>query len=275
MKFGIIGTGNMGSLIVDALIKSKSAKPKQLNITNRTEGKALALQEKYPGISVFATPDDVIRRSAIVFICVKPQQFFPLLQSVRGLWHYDQIAISITSPITINQLELLIPCQVARVVPSIVNQSLAGSTLVTFGTQLTDYQKFKIWNLVGRFSRPIEISEEKIRAASDISSCGPAFLSFGLEKVIEAAAAITPLSTKEATALISEMIIGFGKLLEDKTYSLAELKQKVTVKGGVTGVGLDVLAQYDQRVFEQLFIETQKKFVEDHQKIDPMYRAEE
>ncbi|MFT8362070.1 MAG: late competence protein ComER [Sporolactobacillus sp.] len=270
MKFGIIGTGNMGTLMLDALVKSRLAKPKQIAVTNRTEEKALALQRKYHGLHVLSTPSEVVKRAAIVFLCVKPVQFFPLLQPLRGQWRYDQTAISITSPITVEQLERVIPCQVVRAVPSIVNQSLAGSTLITFGTNLTDYQKFKVWTMLSSFSQPIEISEEKIRAASDISSCGPAFLCFGLEKAIAAAASQTALTSKEATELVTEMLIGFGKLLESRSYTLTELREKVTVRGGVTGVGLDVLEQSYENVFEQMFNATAQKFIDDHKQVDSL-----
>ncbi|MFT8318308.1 MAG: late competence protein ComER [Sporolactobacillus sp.] len=275
MKVGIIGTGNMGSLLIEALIKSKSVKPKQINITNQTASKAEALKEKYPGLKLCGSPAETIQRSTIVFLCVRPLNFFSLLQSVREEWRLEQTAISITSPITITQLERLIPCHVARAVPSIVNQSLAGSVLVTFGTSLNDYQKFRLWDLLSNFSQPLEVNEACIRAASDIASCGPAFLTFYLEKMIEAAAETTPLTRKEATSLVTEMVIGFGKLLEQQIYTLSELREKVTVKGGVTGIGLNVLKQDYQGGFERLFAETQKKFTRDHQAIDPLFKEED
>ncbi|RYL91557.1 late competence protein ComER [Sporolactobacillus sp. THM7-4] len=271
MKIGVIGTGTMGSLIIEALIKSKSVKPSHIWMTNRTEEKARNLANAYPGLTVCPTPHEVIKHAAIVFLCIKPLQFFPLLQSVQNTWRPDQLAVSITSPITLTQLEKMISCSVTRVVPSIVNQALAGSTLVTFGTSMNDRQKTKIWTLLENFSHPVEISEKNIRVASDLSSCGPAFLSFLLEKMIEGAVRSTPISEDDATELVTQMVIGFGKLLEDQTFTLTELREKVTVKGGVTGVGLNVLKTGYGGVFEHLFEETRKKFIEDHQAVDPFF----
>lgn len=271
MKIGVIGTGNMGSLIVDVLIKSKAVKAKSISVMNRTEKKALNLTEKYPGLTVHHSAAEVIRHSALIFLCVRPPQFFPLLQSVRGVWNADQTAVSITSPLAVGQLETMIDCPVARVVPSIVNRALSGSTLVTFGAGMNDRMKNRLWDLLERFSHPIEIAEENIRAASDISSCGPAFLSFLLEKMVDGAVRSTHIPQKEAAELTTEMVIGLGKLLEQKTYTLEQLRKKVTVKGGVTGVGLDVLGHGCGTVFEHLFEETQKKFLEDHLAVDPFF----
>jgi Pyrroline-5-carboxylate reductase len=271
MKIGVIGTGNIGSMIVGALIRSKSARPKSISVFNRTELKAHELAARHPGLKVCVSAEQAVRRSDTVFLCVKPQQLFPLLQSLRGYWHPDQLAVSVTSPVRIEQLEKLIPCHTARVVPSIVNQSLAGNTLVTFGTTLTDFQKYKLWHLLGNFSRPMEIDEAFIRIASDLSSCGPAFLSFLLEKMIQDAAKAAQISKKTATELATQMTIGFGKLLEEETFTLPELKEKVTVKGGVTGAGLAVLEKEYSDLFEHLFQATHKKFAEDHQAIDPSF----
>ncbi|WP_353948027.1 late competence protein ComER [Sporolactobacillus sp. Y61] len=273
MRIGVIGTGTIGSLIVGAFINSKSVKPKNIYVMNRTREKALAVAEKFQGVNVCRSAEETIHSSDIIVICVKPLQFFPLLEPLRSLWHTDQLVISVTSPISVPQLEKLIPCQVARVIPSIVNEGLSGNTLVTFGTRMTDFQKFKLWNLLGNFSKPVEINEENIRVASDLSSCGPAFLSFFLEKMIDGAVETTSVSRKEASQLVTEMIIGFGRLLEDNSYSLPELRKKVTVEGGITGVGLNILEQAYHSEFNRLFAATQKKFIEDHQKVDPQFKV--
>jgi competence protein ComER len=271
MRIGVIGTGNIGSILAGALVRGKAARPKAISVFNRTESKARELAARYPGLRVCASAEQAVRRSDTVFLCVKPLQLFPLLQSLNGFWHPDQLAVSVTSPVRIDQLERIIPCHTARVVPSIVNQTLAGNTLVTFGTTLTDFQKYKLWHLLGNFSNPIEIGETHIRIASDLSSCGPAFLSFFLEKMILDAARATHISPKTATELVTQMMIGFGKLLEEGTFTLPELRKKVTVKGGVTGAGLAVLDKEYGALFEHLFEATQKKFADDHQAIDPSF----
>ena len=47
MKIGVIGTGNMGTILIEAWLETKTVKPSDLIITNRTPSKALALQKKY------------------------------------------------------------------------------------------------------------------------------------------------------------------------------------------------------------------------------------
>lgn len=49
MKIGIIGTGNMGTILVEALIDGKAVSPSSMVITNRSKTKAMLLKDKYRG----------------------------------------------------------------------------------------------------------------------------------------------------------------------------------------------------------------------------------
>ncbi|MDQ1144968.1 pyrroline-5-carboxylate reductase [Bacillus sp. SORGH_AS 510] len=53
MNLGIIGTGNMGRILVEALIDSQAVSPSSMIITNRTKSKAMLLKDKYRDIRVW------------------------------------------------------------------------------------------------------------------------------------------------------------------------------------------------------------------------------
>lgn len=44
MNIGFIGTGNMGTILIEALIESRAVIPSSLTITNRTIDKALNIK---------------------------------------------------------------------------------------------------------------------------------------------------------------------------------------------------------------------------------------
>ena len=52
MEIGIIGTGNMGRILTEALLDGKAISPSSMIITNRTISKAIAIQENYPSIQI-------------------------------------------------------------------------------------------------------------------------------------------------------------------------------------------------------------------------------
>jgi competence protein ComER len=267
MNIGIIGTGNMGRILVEAFIDGKAVSPTSLMITNRSKSKALMLKNKYKGIKVERSAGDVAAESDLVFVCVKPLDVFPILQEISPFLSKEKCLISITSPISTDQLEKNVECSVVRAIPSITNRALAGVSLLTYGNHCNPVWKVFVQQLFAKISVPVEIEEKVTRVASDIVSCGPAFFSFLIQRFIQAAVRETGIEERVATKLASEMIIGFGDLLKQGHYTLPTLMEKVIVKGGITGVGINVLEEELGDVFEHVFQATHDKFREDLEKV--------
>ncbi|ALC81691.1 MULTISPECIES: late competence protein ComER [Bacillus] len=273
MNIGFIGTGNMGTILIEALIESKAVNPSFLSITNRTLEKAKTLKNKYPEIQLAETPEDVILQSELIFLCVKPLDIYPFLSKHSRLFTEKQCLITITSPIRVDQIEQIVPCQTARIIPSITNRAFAGISLITYGSSCTDKTKTNILQLLKGISLPVQIEERITRVASDIVSCGPAFFSYLVQRFIDAAVAETNISHAEATVLSKEMLVGLGKLLEKEHYTLPSLQEKVCVKGGVTGEGIKALDEGIGDMFHRLFRSTHTKFEEDLSLIKKQFPA--
>ncbi|MGO4887257.1 late competence protein ComER [Anaerobacillus sp. MEB173] len=271
MKVGIIGTGSMGSIMISAFIDSLAVAPSKLYITNRTLDKAKQLQKEFPNIHVMESPQEVVQNTDTIFLCVKPLQMYPLLQELVSELSNNQMIISITSPISVEQLEKVVQCKVARAIPSITNRALAGSSLLTFGKRCNKEDQKKLTDLMEHISTPLQIKENVTRVSSDIASCGPAFFSFLIRNFIESAVQETEISKEEATLLATEMIIGLGKLLEKGVFTLPTLQKRVHVPGGVTGEGLKVLEAELGDIFNHLFQQTHAKFREDKEKVYKQY----
>ncbi|BCB04897.1 late competence protein ComER [Bacillus sp. KH172YL63] len=263
MKIGIIGTGNMGKIIIEALIDSKAIAPSQLHITNRSLYKAEAIKEKSPAIHVMGSNQEVIDASDLIFLCVKPHDVYDVIMDHRDRFSKDKCAVSITSPVSVDQLQSVLSSSCARFIPSITNRALSGVSLLTFGTACSNKWRQELTTIAEHISTPVVIEEDVTRVASDIVSCGPAFFSYVTQRFIDAAVEVTEIDKETATVLASEMLVGLGDLLQKKIYTLPTLQEKVCVKGGVTGIGISVMERELGDVFEKLFEATQKKFVDD------------
>lgn len=136
MKIGFIGTGNMGTILIESFIESRAADPSNMTITNRTIEKALHIKNRYNSINVTENLEKLVSENEMIFICVKPLDIYPLLARALPYLRKDHILISITSPVQTEQLEQYVPCQVARVIPSITNRALAGVSLGHFRHKL-------------------------------------------------------------------------------------------------------------------------------------------
>ncbi|MEO2074527.1 MAG: late competence protein ComER [Bacillus sp. (in: firmicutes)] len=271
MNLGIIGTGNMGRILVEALIDSQAVSPSSMIITNRTKSKAMLLKDKYRDIRVGATPEEVAAQSDLLFICVKPLDIYKILEDINPHLNKEKCLISITSPVSTSQIEKKVACSVVRVIPSITNRALSGVSLVTYGENCSDNWRERIETLITKISVPVCIEEKNTRVASDIVSCGPAFFSYLLQRFIQAAVKETEIDEASATIFASEMIVGLGELLKQGHYTLPSLQAKVCVKGGITGEGIKVLESELGDVFEHVFQATHAKFKEDLDKIEIQY----
>lgn len=271
MKIGIIGTGNMGRILIEALMDGKAISPSFLMITNRTIAKAMLLKDKYKKIRIGSSAVEVAAWSDLVFICVKPLDVFKVIDEINPYLTEDKCVVSITSPINTSQIEQKVACSAARVIPSITNRALAGVSLVSYGENCSGYWRQEIEILMAKVSKPIAIDENITRVASDIVSCGPAFFSYLLQAFIKAAVKETAIDQESATILSSEMIVGLGELLKQGYYTLPSLQEKVCVKGGITGEGIKVLESELGEVFEHLFQATHEKFKEDLEKVEMQF----
>jgi competence protein ComER len=271
LKIGIIGTGNMGRILTEALMDGKAVSPASMTITNRTIAKALDIKKEYKDVNVAENGRQVAEKSSLIFICVKPHDIHKVIKDISPFLSKEKCIVSITSPISVDQLESVAPCSVARAIPSITNRALSGVSLLTFGKKCDEEWKSILQNLFEAISTPVHIDENITRVSSDIVSCGPAFFAYLTQRFIQAAVKETEIDEKTATILAEQMLIGMGDLMKKGFYTLPTLQDKVCVKGGITGEGIKVLEERLGDVFEHLFQATHAKFNEDLEQVKEHY----
>ncbi|TSB46787.1 late competence protein ComER [Alkalicoccobacillus porphyridii] len=270
-QIGIIGTGSMGRMLVEAFIESNAVEEHQLTVFNRSKEKVFLLKEAFPRIKTALSAKELAQHTEIVFVCVKPFQIPDLLQEIKGNVDSDTLLVSITSPVKIESIEDQVPCKVARAIPSLINQTLSGPTLLSLGERCSPKDKEQLTTLLSFISQPLEIKEEITRVSSDIASCGPAFFSYLTQCFIDAAVRQTAISEAEATELATNMLIGLGKLFEQNRFTLTTLQERICVPGGITGEGIEVLRNETGAMFDHLFLATHRKFNNEQKHIEESF----
>ncbi len=271
MKVGFIGTGSMGSILIDSLLRSGALRPEQITAANRTAAKVELLAEKHPGLQAARSNIEVVLEADLVFLCVKPVEFKRVIDEIRKVTLPSQVVVSITSPVLIQHLEEQLNCRIAKVIPSITNYMLGGATLCMYGERMDEEDKEALEALLSTISEPIRISESHTRITSDISSCGPAFFAHLLQKFIDSAVAETGIPYEQATKLASHMLLGTGKLLTEGGFSPEALQKRVAVPGGITAEGLRLMERELDGMFNRLIRITHAKYEEDLEKVGAMF----
>ncbi|MBP1961516.1 late competence protein ComER [Paenibacillus aceris] len=268
MKAGFIGTGSMGSILIEAFIHSGAFNPEQMIAGNRTIRKVELLAETYPGLLVAQSNREVVLGSDIIFLCVKPSEYKKVIDEIKEDVLPSQFLVSITSPVLITQLETHLPAKISKIIPSITNYVLSGATLCIHGNRMQPEDKEYLENLFAHISSPIRVSENYTRISSDLSSCGPAFLANFIQSFIDAAVEVTGITPEEATLLASEMTLGTGKLLTTGGFNPLTLQKRVSVPGGITAEGLRILDEELSGVFSRVIRATHAKYQEDLEKTE-------
>lgn len=271
MKVGFIGTGSMGSILIHAFISSGALNEQELTVSNRTESKALALRNRFPEINVVKHNVDVVKNSDIVFICVKPLEFKPVIEEIKSEVRHEQIIVSITSPVSVALLEEQLHCKIAKIIPSITNDVCSGVSLCIYGNRMTIEDEGRLAQLLQYISTPLRIDESYTRVTSDLSSCGPAFLCYFLQQFVEAAVEETGLSPELATSLASDMLLGTGKLLTSGHFTPTSLQDRVCVPGGITAEGLKLMSTRLSGMFNELIQVTHAKYDDDVTKVNKAF----
>jgi competence protein ComER len=268
MRVGFIGTGSMGSILIEAFIQSGALNPEQIMATNRTIAKVERLAATYSGLLLARSNKEVVRSCDIIFLCIKPLEFKTVIDDIKNEAGPEKIIVSITSPVLIRHLEELLSSKIAKIIPSITNFVFSGATLCIYSDRLLDEDIELLENLLSHISAPIRIAEEHTRICSDLSSCGPAFLAFFIQKFIDASVEETGISREEATQLASEMALGTGKLLTTGGLTPEALQKRVAVPGGITAEGLHMMEKELCGLFNNLIHTTHAKYEEDLEKVE-------
>jgi len=274
VRIGFIGTGSMGGLLIEAFLQSGALRPEQITASNRTAAKADKLAADYPGLRVARSNIEVVENSEIVFLCVKPAEFKRVLDEIRKATLPSHIVVSITSPVLIRQLEEKLPCKIVKMIPSVTNRVRSGAALCMYGSRLSDADRDAVEQLLSFISTPVRIAEKYTRVCSDISSCGPAFFAFFLQKLIDAAVQETGLPRDLAARLAGEMALGTARLLTDGGFSCEEVQKRVAVPGGITAEGLNLLNIELDGVFNRLLRVAHAKYREDLLKIEEQFEGQ-
>ncbi|GAB6188699.1 pyrroline-5-carboxylate reductase [Marinitoga arctica] len=238
MNIGIIGIGNIGSMLLETLNNGEYT----FNIINRTRLK-LKKYEKYKNINICKSIKDVYKNSKYIFVAVKPQHINEVFNEISKIEEKDNYIISTAAGKELKEIsEKTKKNNVIRIMPTVISKIGKGVTAITFNNTIEREIKKELIELMKPLGKILELEEEKFDAFTILNSSGPAFVAFILESFIEGAINIG-LHAETAKDIVLKTFEGSIKFLEKEEIELSELKYRVSSPGGVTIKGLYELEQ--------------------------------
>lgn len=233
---GFLGAGNIAQAIIGGLLENGTS-PDEIVIYDpyaATRDKAAEA-----GVRVASSNDEVVRDSDIIMICVKPDIVLDLLLALK-VATIDKLFVSVAAGITTRTMQQLLTEGTALVrampnTPALVQTGMTGlfATPAVTASQRTSAEA--VLKAVGEVAWVEE--ESALDAVTAVSGSGPAYYFLLMEAMIDAAVS-EGLSKDVAEKLVLQTALGAARMANLSEDSPAELRQKVTSKGGTTQAAL-------------------------------------
>ena len=254
LRIGVIGTGNMGSMLAAAFATGPEF---EVWVYNRSPKKAEVLARRAPSVRIVQSAEDLACRVDVLFLCTKAQDGKEVMSELGPLLTDNQILATTISTIPVCHWEAMTRSRVVKVIPSIVQTALSGVILVHYGARFTPDTKAGFERLLMRMAIPHEVNESQLRVASDLTSCGPALVAYLLREWAKMASITEHVSFRDAEYLLTQTAIGLSDLLRSGM-TLEEVITKVSVPGGVTERAIQALSQRAPEMFQTLHMATEE-----------------
>lgn len=253
MKIGFVGMGNMGRMLVTALLRAGALDPASTIVSNRSREKLTQMATQFPQLVTTSRNDELAQEARVIFLCIKPGETKGALAEMRPYITPEHLLIIITNTIMIPALEESLPARVAKVIPSVTQGVGAGASLLMFGDRSTVADRALLDQLFRTISEPVVIQEAQARICSNLSSCGPAFLAYVYRALSAAAMQYQPDLTPDLVdKLVRETVKATSQLIEQNGYNWTDVINRVSTPGGITAEGIKVLDEQMAGVWEQV-----------------------
>ena len=270
MKIGVIGYGNMGSMIVNNILKlNLLLDDEELIVSNRHLNKFESLIDEYPEENLNITSDnkEVAEQCEKILISVETPQFKEVLDEITPFINEKTHIIYTCAGLSFNHIKPFFDGKLTLVIPTLAstvtsNNSISslsrrkGVTLIKHNSKVELQERLFVEDLFNEFSyvkkidNPIYFNEEEdnlhpkdneLEISTILSSCGPAFIAIMIEKFAKCSMELSNISYEEAEDMILKTILGTSMLKEDQSLSNEEIINKVATKKGITQEGVDLL----------------------------------
>ena len=270
MKIGVIGYGNMGSMIVNNILKlNLLLDDEELIVSNRHLNKFESLIEEYPEENLNITSDnkEVATQCEKILISVETPQFKEVLEEITPFINEKTHIIYTCAGLNFNHIKPYYDGKLSLVIPTLAstvtnNNSISslsrrkGVTLIKHNSKVELQEKLFVEDLFNEFSyvkridNPIYITEDdevahpsnnEMEISTILSSCGPAFIAIMIEKK------------------------------EDQSLSNEEIIDKVATKGGITQEGVDYLNKKFNKISKNLIKNLLTRYEEVNEDMNKAY----
>lgn len=241
---GFIGGGNMAEALITGLLESGQCRASHISVAEPRAARRRGIKRRF-GVCLLADNKQLVRRSNVIVLAVKPQVMAAVLKEIRTNMTKQHLIISIAAGVDTRLIARHLGRGVRLVrampnTPALIGRGIAG-LYASKAARAADLKVAQaLFASVGQvvvFKR-----ETQLDWVTALSGSGPAYVFLFLEALIEAGVK-GGLNHKQARELALATAEGATALAKQQAIDLKTLRQRVTSKGGTTEAALKVLQQ--------------------------------
>jgi len=239
-KIGFIGGGNMAEAMIKGLLAG-GFPSERIMASEPSEVRREHLEDAY-AIELTSDNLEVIRKSEIVVLAIKPQIVAEVLEEISGDYSGDKLIVSILAGIACATIEKYFQGapRVVRVMPNTPALVGEGASAICRGHNASkeDLQLVKqLFETVGKVQ---VIDERQMDAVTGLSGSGPAYIYTVIEALADGGVR-EGLRRDVAHALAVQTVVGAALMVRETGVHPAILRDQVCSPGGTAITGVSTL----------------------------------
>lgn len=236
---GFIGAGQMAEAIARGLDRVCTLPASRMFAADLSEGRRQVFRSL--GASVCDSNAQVVERTDIVILAVKPQVVEKILVDLKPHFTKDKLLVSIAAGVTIQNLQKWAGnARVVRVMPNTPCLVGEAAAVMSLGDQATEQDSLLVRALFEAVGT-IHVADEKfLNAVTGLSGSGPAYVYIAIEALADGGVA-AGLPRDLSLALASQTVLGAAKMVLQTKKHPGQLKDEVTSPAGTTIAGIKAL----------------------------------
>ena len=235
-RIAFLGGGNMAEAIIAGLLGGGVSMEQNVVAADVSEARRTLLSDKY-GIETTADNAAAVRGADVVVLAVKPQQAAEALASVKAALAKTQLLVSICAGLPTAAVEAQVPARVARAMPNLPALVRRGVSAICGGSRATAEDLDLTEKLFAATGAVVRLPENKMNETTALSGSGPGYV-FAFMETLEATGIAMGIDASTARKMAVETVRGAAELAAETGEDPAELRRRVSSKGGTTLAGL-------------------------------------
>ena len=250
-EIGIIGIGNMGSMLFNKFIEMNLFEEENIYVANRSTEKLESLEKKYPSLKICKSNEELVKQCKKIIICVEPLNLPKVLLEIQPFLSDDTYLMISTSMVAHKDLSKFHKGSITIFMPTLISMVNGGITIACHNDNVTQDEKKYFEDIMNNFSEVKIMGEEDINLSQNLTATFPGFFAEIMSEFVKAASRRSKnVNDKDFEHILLVSLLGASRLLLEKNMSFEETINRVSTKGGITYEGVKVFKEKLPEVFD-------------------------